>query len=148
MEIQIKALSPRIGTDIPLPYFATDGAAAMDLHACLDAPLTLAPGERKMVPSGIAVAIPDGHVGIIAIRSSMGAKHGINMANSIGVIDSDYRGPLSMCIVNLSDASYTIEPGDRVAQLMILPVARPTLKLVEELPQTERGQGGFGSTGK
>ena len=148
MEMQIKALSPRIGTDIPLPYFATDGAAAMDLHACLDAPLTLAPGERKMVPSGIAVAIPDGHVGIIAIRSSMGAKHGINMANSIGVIDSDYRGPLSMCIVNLSDTPYTIEPGDRVAQLMILPVARPALKLVEELPQTERGQGGFGSTGK
>ena len=148
MELQIKALSPRIGGDIPLPYFATDGAAAMDLHACLDEPLSLAPGERKMVPSGIAVAIPDGHVGIIAIRSSMGAKHGINMANGIGVIDSDYRGPLSMCIVNLSDTPYTIEPGDRVAQLMVLPVVQPTLKLVEELPETQRGQGGFGSTGK
>lgn len=149
MELQIKALSPRIGKDIPLPYFATKGAAAMDLHACMDEPMTLAPGAREMIPTGLAVAIPDGHVGVIAIRSSMGAKHGINMANSIGVIDSDYRGPLNVCVVNLTrDAPYTVEPGDRIAQLMILPVVQPTLRLVEELPATERGQGGFGSTGK
>ena len=148
MKLKIKALSPKIGRDIPLPYYATDGAAAMDLHACVDEAVVIAPGERVLIPTGLAVAVPTGHVGIVAVRSSMGIKKGIMLANGIGVIDSDYRGPLGVGLVNATSAPYTVCPGDRVAQLMILPVVRPQPELVDELDETERGQGGFGSTGR
>ena len=148
MKLLIKALSDKIGSSIPLPYYATDGAAAVDLHACLDEPLTIPPGGRVLVPTGLAVAIPEGYVGIMAVRSSMGVRQGITMPNAIGVIDSDYRGPLGVALYNTTAEPYDVLPGDRIAQLMVVPVARPTLELAEELPETARGQGGFGSTGR
>ena len=148
MKLAIKALSPLLGKEIPLPFYATEGAAAMDLHACLEAPLTLPVGERTIVPTGLAVAIPAGHVGILAVRSSMGIKRGVTLANGIGVIDSDYRGEVGVGLVNIGSDAYTILPGDRIAQLMVIPVAQPALELVEELPATDRGEGGFGSTGR
>ena len=148
MELLIKPVSDKIGTTIPLPYYATAGAAALDLHACTDGDVLIAPHERVMIPTGIAAAIPEGYVGIMAVRSSMGAKNGINLANGIGVIDSDFRGQLHVTLYNTTDAPYTVHSGDRIAQLMIVPVAHPTIKVVDELPQTERGEGGFGSTGR
>ena len=148
MKLKIKPLSPKIGREIPLPYYATQGAAALDLHACLDEPMTIPAGGQAMVPTGIAAAIPTGYVGIMAVRSSMGVKHGITLTNGIGVIDSDYRGPLGVALHNFREEPYTIEPGDRIAQLMVVPVVRENIEVVEELPPTERGQGGFGSTGR
>ena len=148
MELLIKPVSDKIGTDIPLPYYATAGAAALDLHACTDGDTTIAPHERVMIPTGIAAAIPEGYVGIMAVRSSMGAKNGINLANGIGVIDSDFRGQLHVTLYNTTETPYTVRSGDRIAQLMIVPVAHPSIKVVDELPETERGEGGFGSTGR
>lgn len=148
MKLQIKVVSEKIGKEIPLPYYATSGAAALDLHACLDSPVTIPPGGQVMIPTGIAAAIPEGYVGIMAVRSSMGIRHGVTMSNGIGVIDSDYRGPISAGLYNLSEKPYTVEPGDRIAQLLIVPVLRPEIELAEELPATERGAGGFGSTGR
>ena len=148
MKLAIKALSPLLGKEIPLPFYATDGAAAMDLHACLEAPLTIEVGARPIVPTGLAVAIPAGHVGLLAVRSSMGIKRGVTLANGVGIIDSDYRGEVGVGLMNVGSEPYTVLPGDRIAQLMVLPVAQPTPELVEELPATDRGEGGFGSTGR
>ena len=148
MELLIKPMSDKIGRDIPPPYYATAGAAALDLHACIEEDTIIPPHGRVMIPTGIAAAIPEGYVGIMAVRSSMGAKNGINLANGIGVIDSDFRGQLHVTLYNTTDAPYTVHSGDRIAQLMIVPVAHPTIKVVDELPQTERGEGGFGSTGR
>ena len=148
MELLIKPVSDKIGTTIPLPYYATAGAAALDLHACVDGDTVLNPHARVMIPTGIAAAIPEGYVGIMAVRSSMGAKHGISLANGIGVIDSDYRGQIHVTLLNTTDAPYTVQCGDRIAQLMIVPVLHPEIRVVDELPSTERGEGGFGSTGR
>ena len=149
MELKIKALSPQIGREIPAPHFATAGAAAMDLCACVDAPITLAPGQRTLIPTGIAIALPDAeHVALVFARSGLGIRKGICLSNGVGVIDSDYRGQIGVGLVNLSDEDYTIRPGDRIAQLMVVPVVRPTLTFVDELDETERGRGGFGSTGR
>ncbi len=148
MKLQIKPLSDKIGKDIPFPYYATAGAAALDLHACLDEAVTIPAGGRAVIPTGLAVAIPDGCVGIVAVRSSMGIRCGVTLSNAIGVIDSDYRGPLGVGLLNTNPEPYTVLPGDRVAQLMVLPVLCPEIEVVEELPETARGQGGFGSTGR
>ena len=148
MILPIKALSEKIGREISLPYYATDGAAAVDLHACIDAPMTIPAGGQVVVPTGLAVAIPEGYVGIIAVRSSMGVRHGITLSNAIGVIDSDYRGPLGVGLRNTTGEDYVLQPCDRMAQLMVVPVLQPEIRLVEELPETERGAGGFGSTGR
>ncbi len=149
MELKIKALSPQIGREIPAPHFATAGAAAMDLCACVDAPITLAPGQRTLIPTGIAIALPDAeHVALVFARSGLGIRKGICLSNGVGVIDSDYRGQIGVGLVNLSDEAYVIRPGDRIAQLMVVPVVRPTLTFVDELDETERGRGGFGSTGR
>ena len=148
MILPIKALSEKIGREISLTYYATDGAAAVDLHACIDAPMTIPAGGQVVVPTGLAVAIPEGYVGIIAVRSSMGVRHGITLSNAIGVIDSDYRGPLGVGLRNTTGEDYILQPCDRMAQLMVVPVLRPEIRLVEELPETERGAGGFGSTGR
>lgn len=148
MILPIKALSEKIGQEIPLPYYATDGAAAVDLHACIDAPMTIPAGGQVVVPTGLAVAIPEGYVGIIAVRSSMGVRHGITLSNAIGVIDSDYRGPLGVGLRNTTGEDYVLQPCDRMAQLMVVPVLRPEIRLVAELPETKRGAGGFGSTGR
>ena len=149
MELKIKALSQRIGQDIPAPHFATAGAAAMDLCACVDEPVTLAAGARALIPTGIAIALPDpGYVALVFARSGLGIKKGVCLSNGVGVIDSDYRGEIGVGLVNLSGESYTVQPGDRIAQLMVVPVVQPELRFVDELDETERGRGGFGSTGR
>lgn len=149
MELKIKALDPRIGKEIPAPRYATPGAAAMDLCACVDGPLTVPAGGRCVVPTGIAIALPDSsHVALLFARSGLGIKKGICLANGVGVIDSDYRGEIRVGLANLSGEDYTVMPGDRIAQLMIAPVVCPTPLFVDELDETERGAGGLGSTGR
>ena len=149
MELKIKALSPKIGGEIPVPSFATVGSAAMDLRACIDVDVTIAAGQRAIIPTGIAIALPCADfVALICARSGLASKFGITMANGVGVIDSDYRGELKVALYNSSDVDYTIHDGDRIAQLMILPVVQPTLQMVDQLDETERGEGGFGSTGR
>ena len=149
MKLKIKALSPKIGQEIPAPFYASAGAAAMDLHACLDAPLAIPAGQRRSVPTGIAIALPSAdYVALVYARSGLGIKHGIAPANCVGVIDSDYRGELLVGLQNSSDQEYTIQPGDRIAQLMIAPVIQAQISMVDELDETARGAGGFGSTGK
>lgn len=149
MELKIKPLSPKIGAEIPFPAYATAGSAGMDLRACLDAPLTLKPGDRVGVPTGFAIALPGPEwVAYIFARSGLGIKNGITLPNCVGVIDSDYRGEIIVALTNLSDTPYTIQPGDRVAQLVISPVVQAQISLVDELDETDRGAGGFGSTGR
>ena len=144
-ELRIQKLSP----DAILPRYATEGAAAMDLCAHLDAPCTIQPGERKLIPTALAIELPSKqYVAIICARSGLSIKHGLCLANGIGVIDSDYRGELRVALINLGDAPYTIQPNERIAQLMILPVCIASLCEVSALGDTERGSGGFGSTGK
>ena len=149
MELKIKALSEKIGREIPLPHFATGGAACMDLCACMDESITLNAGERHLVPTGIAIALPSAeYVALVFARSGLGIKKGVCLSNGVGVIDSDYRGEIGVGLVNLGDAPYTVHPGDRIAQLMVVPVVQPTLTVVDTLDETERGAGGFGSTGR
>ena len=130
-----------------LPRYATAGAAAMDLSACLDDPITLAPGERAIVPTGISMAIPPAHVGLLFARSGLAIREGIALANGVGVIDSDYRGEVKVGLINLSDEPHTIQHGQRIAQLAIMPVTLVRPVEVEELDGTSRGTGGLGSTG-
>ena len=131
-----------------VPSYATNGSAAVDLCAALDEAVTLAPAERRLIPTGIAIAIPENTVAILSARSGLSYKKGISAANGIGVIDSDYRGEIFFSAINLSKEPYTIEPGDRVAQLMLMPVYTMSLVESDTLDKTERGEGGFGSTGK
>ncbi len=148
MNLKIKALSPKIGREIPTPFYATGGAAAMDLHACIDQTVSIPAGGRAVIPTGIAIALPSAdYVALIFARSGLGVKHGIAPANCVGVIDSDYRGELLVGLQNSSDVAYTIQPADRIAQLMITPVIQAQIQMVEELDDTTRGAGGFGSTG-
>lgn len=149
MELKIKAVSPKIGSEIPFPSYATPGSAGMDLRACIDTPLTIEAGATCPIPTGLAIALPSNEwVALIYARSGLAIKHGLTPANCVGVIDSDYRGELVVGLYNHSDKPYTVEPGERIAQMVITPVAQPTLTVVEELDDTERGAGGFGSTGK
>ena len=149
MELKIKALSEKIGREIPLPHFATGGAACMDLCACMDESITLNAGERHLVPTGIAIALPSAdYVALVFARSGLGIKQGVCLSNGVGVIDSDYRGEIGVGLVNLGQSAYTVQPGDRIAQLMVVPVVQPTLTVVDTLDETERGAGGFGSTGR
>lgn len=134
-----------------VPRYATAGSAAFDLHACIESRVGLLAGESVMIPTGLAMAIPDGYVGLIAPRSGVGAKHGIVLGNLVGVIDADYRGEIMVSLWNRNHSpghsGYVVNPGDRIAQMVILPVAQASLLDVQELPDTERGSGGFGSTG-
>ena len=149
MELKFKALNPKIGREIPLPQFATPGSAAMDLRACIDRPVTIRAGERTVVPTGLAMALPSAdYVALLFARSGLGIRKGVCLSNGVGVIDSDYRGEIGVGLVNLSQEAYTVQPGDRIAQLMVVPVERPTVSLVEGLDDTSRGSGGFGSTGR
>ena len=143
MQLEIKLL--RSGAQ--LPVFASDAAAGLDLHACLDEPLTLPPDGRVMVPTGLALALPKGTVGLVYVRSSLAVKHGLALTNSVGVIDEDYRGELLVALTNHSGEVYTIAHGDRIAQLVVTPYFRPELLAVDALSETRRGTGGFGSTG-
>ena len=149
MELKFKALNPKIGREIPLPQFATPGSAAMDLRACIDRPVTIRAGERTVVPTGLAMALPSAdYVALLFARSGLGIRKGVCLSNGVGVIDSDYRGEIGVGLVNLSQEAYTVQPGDRIAQLLVVPVERPTVSLVEDLDDTSRGSGGFGSTGR
>jgi dUTP pyrophosphatase len=148
-EIALKVLDPRLGSaEFPLPDYATPGSAGMDLRAMLDAPLALAAGATALVPSGLAIHIGDpGLCAVILPRSGLGHKHGLVLGNLTGLIDADYQGPLMVSLWNRSAATYTIAPGDRIAQLVFLPVARARFARVEEFVDSARGAGGFGHTG-
>lgn len=149
MDLKIKAVSPKIGKDIPLPFYATPGSAAMDLHACIDEAAVIPAGGRRMIPTGLAIALPSAdYVALVYARSGLGIRHGVAPANCVGVIDSDYRGEIIVGLQNSGESDFTVRPGDRIAQLMIAPVVRANLQMVEELDETARGAGGFGSTGK
>ena len=149
MEPKIKALSPKIGGEIPRPARATEGSAGLDLAACIDEPVTIAPRALVRIPTGIAIALPSpDYVALVFARSGLGIRHGVSLSNGVGVIDSDYRGEIAVGLTNLSDTPYTIQPGDRIAQLAVVPVARPELVWTEDLEDTGRGAGGFGSTGR
>jgi dUTP pyrophosphatase len=145
--IQIRRVEPSRGEPLPLPTYATDGAAGLDLLADVPAPLTLEPRARALVPTGLTLAIPPGYEGQVRPRSGLALKHGLTVANAPGTIDSDYRGELGVILVNLGDQPYVIRRGDRIAQIIFAPVTRATLREVAELPPTGRGNGGFGSTG-
>lgn len=148
--IEARIVNPLLGKDFPLPTYATDGSAAMDLRACMEHAVVLQPGQRQLIPTGLAINMMDPHlVAIVASRSGLSLKHGIRVAQGIGVIDADYHGEISVILANDSQQPYTIEPGERIAQLMFQPVIRLGLQLVEAFStDTERGVGGFGSTGK
>ena len=148
VDIELKILDPRLGDSIALPEAATVGSAGMDLRAALEQPLTLQPGESALVPSGIAIHIGDpGWCAVIVPRSGLGHKHGLVMGNLVGVIDADYQGPLMISCWNRGTAPYTIEVGDRIAQLLLLPVAQARMNIVSAFAPSQRGDGGFGSTG-
>lgn len=145
IELKIKKVRP----GAVIPSRATPGSAGMDIYACIEEPLTLEPLGRALVPSGIAIELPDsGCVAYICARSGLAIKHGVTLSNCVGVIDSDYRGEVCVGLVNLSNDAYTVSPGERIAQMIISPVLLPSVTQVEELGETERGSGGFGSTGK
>jgi len=148
IDVELKILDPRLGDSIPLPQAATVGSAGMDLRAAIDAPITLQPGDSVLVPSGMAIHIGDpGWCALIVPRSGLGHKHGLVMGNLVGVIDADYQGPLMISCWNRGTQPYTIAVGDRIAQLLLVPVAQARLKVVQEFAPSQRGEGGFGSTG-
>ncbi|MBU0654613.1 MAG: dUTP diphosphatase [Gammaproteobacteria bacterium] len=147
--IEYKILDSRIGTQFPLPEYATSGSAGMDLRACLDTPLSLNPGETQLIPSGIAIHIGDpGLAAVILPRSGLGHKHGIVLGNLVGLIDSDYQGQLFISCWNRGNDSFTIQPGERIAQLVFVPVVQASLQRVEDFDLTHRGDGGFGHSGR
>ncbi|MDE2607074.1 MAG: dUTP diphosphatase [Burkholderiales bacterium] len=147
MQVDVKILDPRLADQ--LPTYATPGSAGLDLRACLDAPLTLAPNAWQLVPTGIAMWIRDpGYAALILPRSGLGHKHGIVLGNLVGLIDSDYQGQLMVSAWNRSDTAFTLQPMERLAQLVIVPVVQASFRVVDEFPPTERGAGGYGSTGK
>ncbi len=145
--IAFRRLRPAIDADIPLPRYMTEQAAGMDIHAAVAAPLTLQMREIALVPTGFAMALPVGYEAQIRPRSGLAVKHGIGLINSPGTIDADYRGEVKIALINLGPRSYTIERGDRIAQMVIQQICRFQLEVVEDLPPTERNQGGFGHTG-
>lgn len=149
MKLQCKILNPLIGTTIPLPHYATEGSAGMDLRACIDAPLELVPGQCVLISTGLAIHLADQNfAAVILPRSGLGHKHGIILGNTIGLIDSDYQGALQISCYNRSTQTYVIQPGERIAQLVIVPVVQAELQLVEEFGASKRGSGGFGHTGQ
>jgi dUTP pyrophosphatase len=146
--LELKVLDPRLGTQWPLPAYATQASAGMDLRAAIDEPLQLAPGASALVPSGVAIHIGDpGLCAVILPRSGLGHKHGIVLGNGTGLIDADYQGPLMISVWNRSAEPFTMQPGDRIAQLVLLPIARAQLRVVDAFETSERGAGGFGHTG-
>ncbi len=147
--IRLKVLDPRVGSEFPLPRYETAGAAGLDLRACIDAPLTIALGETVLVSSGVAIHIADPALAAVVLpRSGLGHRHGIVLGNLVGLIDSDYQGPVSISVWNRGAEPFTIEPGDRIAQLVFLSVARARFEVVDTFAESERGEGGFGHTGR
>lgn len=147
--VELKVLDERVGQEgFPVPTYATLGSAGLDLRALLDEPLVLEPMKDTIVPTGIAIHIKDPNLAAILLpRSGLGAKHGIILGNGVGLIDADYQGELKISLFNRSNKAFTIQPGDRVAQMVLMPVALAEFKIVEEFGESERGAGGFGSTG-
>ena len=147
--VQIKAIDPRLGTDFPLPEYATEGSAGMDLRACLDEVLVITPGETRLIPMGFAMHMEDtGMAAVILPRSGLGHKHGIVLGNLVGLIDSDYQGQVYVSSWNRSGEDFSIDPGARIAQLVFLPVVQASWELVEDFDNSDRGAGGFGHTGR
>lgn len=147
--IKLKILDPRIGNEFPLPAYATAGAAGLDLRACLDATLTLTPGATQLIPTGLAIHIGDTQLAAIILpRSGLGHKHGIVLGNLVGLIDSDYQGELLVSCWNRGDREFSIQPGDRIAQLVFVPVIQASFTVVEDFEQSVRGHGGFGHSGR
>src|SRR5512137_2694198 len=147
--LQVRILDRRIGTEYPLPHYATPGSAGLDLRACLDAPLVLQPGQTELIPTGLSIHIADpGLAAMLLPRSGLGHKHGIVLGNLVGLIDSDYQGPLMVSCWNRGQVAFTIAPMDRIAQMVLVPVVQARFEVVSEFQASERGAGGFGSTGQ
>ncbi len=147
--VRLKVLDPRLGGEWPLPDYATEGAAGMDLRACIDAPLTVRPGETVLIPTGFAMHIGDESLAAVILpRSGLGHRHGIVLGNLVGLIDSDYQGQVYVSCWNRSGESFTIEPGERIAQMVFVPVVRAAFEVVERFEETARGAGGFGHSGR
>jgi dUTP pyrophosphatase len=146
--MKVRVLDPRIGREFPLPAYATLGSAGLDLRACLDAPLELIPGAAQLLPTGLAIWVEDpGLAAVILPRSGLGHKHGIVLGNLVGLIDSDYQGQLMVSCWNRGSTAYVVQPGERIAQLVVVPVVQVELEVVEDFAATTRGEGGFGSSG-
>jgi len=146
--VKLRILDPRIGREFPLPQHATAGSAGMDLRACIDAPLILQPGSAELIPTGVSIYIGDpGLAAMLLPRSGLGHKNGIVLGNLVGLIDSDYQGPLMVSVWNRGAQAFTINPGDRIAQMVIVPVVQVAFEVVEDFSATARGTGGFGSSG-
>lgn len=147
-KIKLKILDSRIGSDYPLPTYATDGSAGLDLRACVEQSMQLNPGETKLIPTGVSIHIGDpGLAAVILPRSGLGHKHGIVLGNLVGLIDSDYQGPLMVSAWNRGQQEFQIDPGDRIAQLVFVPIVQATFEVVTDFAQSQRGEGGFGHTG-
>jgi len=147
--LQVRILDARVGREFPLPQYATAGSAGLDLRACLDRPLLLEPGRAELIPTGIAIHVADpGLAAVILPRSGLGHKHGIVLGNLVGLIDSDYQGQLMVSCWNRGNEPFTIQPGERIAQLVVVPVVQVDLKVVDEFVASERGAGGFGHSGR
>jgi dUTP diphosphatase len=146
--LKVRILDARIGKEFPLPAYATGGSAGLDLRACLDAPLVLEPADAQLIPTGLAIYVEDpGLAAVILPRSGLGHKHGIVLGNLVGLIDSDYQGQLMVSVWNRGDVTYTIKPGERIAQLVVVPVVQVELQVVEDFADSARGAGGFGHSG-
>ena len=147
--MQVKILDERVGKDFPMPEYATPGSAGLDLRACLDEALEIAPGQTELLPTGMAIHIEDpGLAAMILPRSGLGHKHGIVLGNLVGLIDSDYQGQLMVSCWNRGQEAFTVQPGERIAQLVLVPVVQARFEVVEEFTATQRGEGGFGSSGR
>lgn len=148
-KLQIKIVNDRVGTQIPLPAYATEGSAGLDLRACIDGPLTLLPGATLLIPTGLAIHIEDPHLaGLILPRSGLGHKHGIVLGNLVGLIDSDYQGELMVSCWNRGQTTFEVQPGERIAQFVLVPVVQAEFELVSDFATSDRGAGGFGHSGR
>jgi dUTP pyrophosphatase len=148
-KIQLKILDPRLGNEFPLPHYATAGSAGMDMRACVEAPLEIAPGETHLIPSGIAIHIEEaGLAAMLLPRSGLGHKHGIVLGNLVGLIDSDYQGQVFVSCWNRGSTGFVVEPGERIAQMVIVPVVHADFEIVDDFAASDRGAGGFGHTGR
>jgi dUTP pyrophosphatase len=147
--LRVRILNPRVGVDFPLPQYATQGSAGLDLRACIDKPLELAPGRAELIPTGLAIHLADpGLAAVILPRSGLGHRHGIVLGNLVGLIDSDYQGELMVSCWNRSNTPFTLKPGERIAQLVVVPVVQVDLEVVSDFEATARGAGGFGHSGR
>jgi dUTP pyrophosphatase len=147
--VQLKILDSRLGDQLPLPQYATEGSAGLDLRACLDEPLEIPAGETRLISTGMAIHLANPYIAATILpRSGLGHKHGIVLGNLVGLIDSDYQGPLMISCWNRSNVSYIIQPGERIAQLVIVPVLKVKFEIVNDFTQSQRGDGGFGSSGQ